>query len=51
MPGDPNSPYPNSQKPYVRHLRNGQSLDVNGNVVPKDTPAAHIPLKDFKWPF
>jgi hypothetical protein len=51
MPGDPNSPYPNSQQPYVRHIRNGQSLDVDGNVVPKDTPEAHIPLEKFKWPF
>jgi len=51
MPGDPNSPFPNSQKPYVRHMRNGQSLDVNGNVVPKNTPEAHIPLKKFTWPF
>ena len=51
MPGDPNSPYPNSQQPYVRHLKDGQSLDVNGNPVPKNTPEAHIPLEDFKWPF
>jgi hypothetical protein len=51
MPGDPKSPFPNSQKPYVRHLKDGQSLDVNGNVVPKNTPEAHIPLEDFVWPF
>ena len=36
---------------YVRHLKDGQSLDVNGNVVPKNTPEAHIPLEDFAWPF
>lgn len=51
MPGDPKSPFPHSQKPYVRHLKGGQSLDVNGNVVPKNTPEAHIPLDDFVWPF
>ena len=51
MPGDPKSPFPNSQRPYVRHLKDGQSLDVNGNVVPKNTPEAHIPLEDFEWPF
>lgn len=51
MPGDPKSPFPNSQRPYVRHLKDGQSLDVNGNVVPKNTPEAHIPLEDFVWPF
>ncbi|MFH0899593.1 MAG: hypothetical protein V2A73_03065, partial [Pseudomonadota bacterium] len=51
MPGDHQSPFPNSQRPYVRHLKDGQSLDVNGNVVPKNTPEAHIPLEDFVWPF
>lgn len=49
MPGDPKSPYPNSQKPYVRHTRNGQAVDVHGNTVPKNTPDAHIQFKDFKW--
>ncbi|MCX5742960.1 MAG: hypothetical protein NT062_10740, partial [Proteobacteria bacterium] len=48
MPGDPESAFPNSQVPYVRHLNNGQSLDVDGKVVSKYTPDAHIPLKDFK---
>jgi hypothetical protein len=23
----------------------GQRLDINGNVVPPDSPAAHLPLK------
>jgi len=49
MQGDPSSPFPNSQTPYVRWQRNGQALDVNGNVVPKNTPDAHIPLQDFKF--
>ncbi len=48
MPGDPNSPYPNSRQPYVRITRDGQSVDVSGNVVPKNTPDAHIPFKDFQ---
>lgn len=50
MPGDPASPYTNSQEPYVRWQRNGQPLDVNGNVLPsKYSPEAHIPLQDFRF--
>ena len=52
MPGDPKSPYPNSQNPYVRMQRNGQALDKSGNIVPKNAPEAHIPLEEFSgWPF
>lgn len=48
MQGNPNSPFPNSQAPYLRWQRNGQPLDVNGNVLSTaQTPAAHIPLQDF----
>jgi hypothetical protein len=50
MPGDPSSPFPNSQAPYVRWQRNGQPLDVDGNVLPtKMGPDAHIPLPDFRF--
>jgi hypothetical protein len=49
MPGNPNSPYPNSRAPYVRWQLNGQALDVDGGVVPKNTPEAHIPLEDFRF--
>ena len=49
MPGDSKSPFPNSRNPYVRWIRNGQSLDINGNVVAKNTPDAHIPLSIFKY--
>ena len=50
MPGDPNSPFPNSQAPYVRWQRNGQPLDLNGNVLPtKKSPDAHIPLPEFRF--
>ena len=49
-PGNPSSPYSNSQVPYVRWQLNGQPLDVNGNVLPtKMSPDAHIPLNDFKF--
>jgi hypothetical protein len=49
MQGNPKSPYPNSRAPYVRWQRNGQALDRFGNVVPKNSPSAHIPLKDFNF--
>lgn len=51
MPGNPNSPFPNSQRPYVRHIRDGNSLDIEGKVVSKTSPDAHIPLEEFVWPF
>lgn len=44
MPGNPDSPFPNSQSPHVRVTRNGQAIDNAGNVVPKNSPDAHIPL-------
>lgn len=49
MQGEPASPFLNSQSPYVRWQRNGHSLDINGSIVPKNTPDAHIPLQDFKF--
>jgi hypothetical protein len=49
MPGDPQSPFSTSRSPYVRWQQNGQALDANGNVVPKNTPDAHIPLQDFEF--
>lgn len=49
MPGNPSSPYATSRAPYVRWQRNGQALDVNGAVVPKNSPEAHIPLGQFRF--
>lgn len=50
MQGSPSSTYPSSQAPYVAWQRNGQPLDVNGNVLPSaNVPEAHIPLSDFKF--
>jgi hypothetical protein len=49
MPGSTSSPYPNSQVPNVRWLRDGQFLGQNGNPVAKRTPDAHIPLTNFKF--
>lgn len=47
MPGNPNSPHPNSQVPYARWTKNGQYLDKHGNVVSKNAPEGHIPLDEF----
>lgn len=34
----------------MRWQRNGQPLDVNGNVLPSaNVPEAHIPLSDLKF--
>lgn len=49
MPGNPNSPNPAQRDPYVKRMKDGKALDVNGNVVDKDSPEAHIPLADFKF--
>jgi len=50
MPGNPSSPYPNTQAPYVRWQKNGQPLDINGNMLPtKKSADAHIPLGDFRF--
>lgn len=45
--GNPNSPYPSSQAPYIRDLRNGQYRDSNGNIVPRTDPSGHIPLEQY----
>jgi hypothetical protein len=48
MQGNPNSPYPNSQRPYVRQRdSSGSYLDGNGNRVPKKSPDGHIPLDQY----
>jgi hypothetical protein len=48
MQGNPGIQYLNSQSPYLRWRRNGQALDINGNVVPRTSASAHIPLQHFK---
>ncbi|MGH9153337.1 MAG: RHS repeat-associated core domain-containing protein [Acidimicrobiales bacterium] len=50
MQGNPNSPYPTSQSPYVRWQRDGHALDAFGNKLPTPKhPDAHIPLQDFRF--
>ena len=38
--------HPNCSNPHG-HVNNpqGQRLDINGNVVPPESPAAHLPIK------
>jgi hypothetical protein len=52
MPGNPDSPYPHQQGPYVVDQKGGFS-DVNGNTISAErsgaTPEAHIPYDDFKF--
>jgi RHS repeat-associated protein len=50
MPGNPNSPFPNSQKPYVRQTdSSGSYLDANGNRGNPNSPETHIPLEEFHF--
>jgi hypothetical protein len=49
MPGDPNSQFPNSRKPYVRQTVNNKDFDRHGNVVDKQSEASHIPLEEYEF--
>lgn len=49
LPGNPNSPHTNSQKPYVRIEKDGRPLDKTGSFVDKKSDAAHIPLDEFDF--
>jgi hypothetical protein len=52
---DPNNPHNRVRvmdDGYMKVQKNGQCLDVNGNEVPSDSPAAHIPVNTpMKSPF
>jgi len=53
MPGNPKSPNPRQQRPYVIDQKNGSIVDKNGRPIggakPDMSPDAHIPLEDFKF--
>ncbi|HXP07491.1 MAG TPA: RHS repeat-associated core domain-containing protein, partial [Acidobacteriaceae bacterium] len=49
MPGNPSSPNPAQQRPYVKWMKDGQYRDVNGNAVPGNSEAAHIPADQFRY--
>ncbi|WP_158259805.1 hypothetical protein [Phyllobacterium phragmitis] len=44
-----NHPNPAQQRPYVIRSNNGRIVDVNGNPVASNDPAAHIPFSDFRF--
>ncbi|MEN9654288.1 MAG: hypothetical protein RL235_400 [Chlamydiota bacterium] len=47
MPGKPHSPYSHQQKPYVIQMKDGKAFDRQGNLVPHESPEAHIPIDEF----
>lgn len=48
MPGNPNSPHPSQQIPYIKIQKNGRFMDANGNYLPNgNLPEAHIPANQF----
>lgn len=47
MPGKPCRPFPYQQKPYIVHMKGGETLDKFGNRVPSKTPEMYISLEEF----
>ncbi len=47
MPGKAHSPFSLQREPYVNQRVHGKSIDKHGNIVPNDSPEAHIPLQEF----
>jgi hypothetical protein len=47
--GEPESTQAGQRYDNVRWQKDGKSLDVDGNVVPKNSQEAHVPFEDFKF--
>ncbi|HEU4497297.1 MAG TPA: hypothetical protein VFR70_09620 [Flavobacterium sp.] len=47
--GNPKSPNAAQQSPYVKQTVNGKTVNSKGQPVNSNSPAAHIPKKDFKF--
>lgn len=47
MDANPNSPWPSQHVKYVKCHKGNSFIDINGNPVPGNSPAAHIPLDDI----
>ncbi|MBS1690052.1 MAG: hypothetical protein JSS96_15085 [Bacteroidetes bacterium] len=47
--GNPKSPNPGQQKPYVKETKNGKVIDAKGNEVKPDSKEAHTPKADYKY--
>jgi RHS repeat-associated protein len=50
MPGNPDSPNPAQQNPYVKYQKDGKFFDSKGNQVDGKSPDSHIPANEFKYP-
>ncbi len=49
MPGNPQSPNPAQQGPYIVHYRNGKSLRIEGDFTNTKDPSTHIPPEKYKY--
>lgn len=49
MRGSPTSPHPSQQKDYVKHTKNGQVVDKNGNPTDRVSENSHIEKSKFKF--
>ncbi|MBS0224341.1 MAG: hypothetical protein JSR91_26775 [Proteobacteria bacterium] len=53
MPGNPKSPNPFQQRPYIVDRNNGRVMDRNGQPIeganPEKSPDAHIPYEDYTF--
>lgn len=47
--GNPNSPNPAQQNPYVKQVKDGKTVDVNGKQVDPKSAESHIPKEEFKY--
>jgi hypothetical protein len=47
MPGKPHSPHLHQQRPYVIQMKDGKAFDKHSNLVPHESPEAHIPVNEF----
>lgn len=49
MPGNPNSPNPAQQNPYVKENVSGQPIDAAGRPVSGKSPESHIPRDQYQY--
>jgi hypothetical protein len=49
MPGNPDSPNPAQRAPYAKRMKNGVAYDARHRPVDRRSPAAHVPLQDFRF--
>ena len=49
MPGNPQSPNPAQQNPYVKQMRDGKAINKQGDRVEPNSSDAHIPRDEFMF--